>query len=296
VKSAAALDRIPAQEKVMFYGKCDMTKNWKKTNRELWDSWTHLHQQADSDYAELINLVRSGGSTLSSDVIREVGDVQEKRMLHLMCHIGLDTLSWARSGALVTGLDFSAKAIALARALSWEMGIPANFHCADISQAANVLKEKFDIIFTSDGVLPWLSDLDQWADVIRRLLNPGGIFYLADMHPIRRLLLPRRVDDDGRPIALGYFAQKEPVEARERGSYALWGGEEVQIAYYWAHSLGEVVTALCKAGLVIEFLHETAKTAPVSQVYVQVEEDHWEIELVKELLIPNSFSIRASNS
>ena len=274
-------------------GKGHMTNNWKRTNRELWDYWTDLHQQPDSDYAELINLVSSGRSTLSPEVIQEVGDVCGKRLLHLMCHIGLDTLSWARSGALVTGLDFSARAIAYAKSLSWEMGIPANFCCAEINQAASVLKEKFDIIFTSDGVLPWLSDLNQWADVIERLLNTGGIFYLSDMHPIRHLLLPRRVDDAGRPIAFGYFAQNEPIEARERGSYALWGRGEVRTAYYWAHSLGEVVTSLCKAGLVIEFLHETAKTAPVSQVYVQVAEDQWDIELVKELLIPNSFSIRA---
>jgi len=267
--------------------------NWKQANRELWDSWTRLHLKQDSDYAELINLVKSGRSTLSPDILQEVGDVRGKRLLHLMCHIGLDTLSWARSGALVTGLDFSAKAIASARALSWEIGIPANFCCAEVNQAARVLKDKFDIIFTSEGVLPWLSDLNQWAEVVMSLLNPGGIFYLADMHPIRRLLLPRRVDDDGRPIAFGYFAKNEPVEAKERGSYALWGGDDVKTAYYWAHSLGEIVTALCRAGLVIEFLHETAKNAPVSQVFVQVEEDKWEIELVKELLIPHSFSIRA---
>lgn len=231
-----------------------------RANRELWDAWTRLHLDGGYDVAGF----KAGRSTLNRIEVEEVGDVAGKTLLHLQCHFGLDTLSWVRHGAVATGADFSPAAIAAARDLSAETGLPARFVCADLyalPEAPELHNARFGVVFTSYGVLSWLPDLTRWARVIARFLAPGGVFYVVDRHPVVRLLLPREHDSAGHPIRQGYFWQPSPTRAAEHGSYATPEAEVWTTAAYWSHSIGEVVTALCEAGLRLEYLHEFPPSA-----------------------------------
>jgi SAM-dependent methyltransferase len=269
-----------------------MRKDPINANRELWDRWTKLHAQFQSQVYDL-DRFKAGETTLKEIEREELGDVAGKSLLHLQCHFGLDTLSWARRGASVTGVDFSAEAIALARSLSVELNIDAEFLCCDIYDLPEFLQKQFDIVFTSYGVLPWLPDLQSWAEVVARYLRAGGTFYMVEAHPIRRILLPRRVDDLGKPVECGYFSGRDPVKVAECGSYAVPGVGSVATAYYWSHGLGEIVTALSSAGLRLEFLHEFPKTITNCGSYVEVEPGRYELQLLVDIAIPDQFSIRA---
>ena len=271
-----------------------MNNTYLENNRHLWDHWTRLHATCESDYADLLARFRAGETTLQDVELAEVGDVSNKSLLHLQCHFGLDTLSWARRGATATGVDFSEQAIALARSLSAELGIDAQFVCSDIYDLPQVLDGQFDIVYTSYGVLPWLPDLDRWAGIVAHYLEPGGTFYIVEGHPARRILLPRRVDDTGKPVEHGYFHRAAPVQVEERGSYARPDVDAVHTAYYWTHSLGQVVTTLCTAGLRLEFLHEFPKTVENCCAYQETAAGQYEPYLCRDVTIPHQFSIRAT--
>jgi len=262
-------------------------------NRDLWDFWTELHTTISEEHLEATAQVRAGGITLDDIVLSEVGDVAGRSLLHLQCHLGLDTLSWARMGAEATGVDFAEKSVTAAQCLSRELGLAATFVCADIYDLSTVLDQQCDIVFTSDGVWPWLPDLDGWAEVVAGCLKPGGIFYLRDIHPIRRVLKPPRPDATGTPVEIGYVAQPEPVRFEERGSYSVPDHDSVHAAYYWQHGLGETVTALCAAGLRLEFLHEFTKKERDVYVYSRAASGRMEARLRHNVTMPRQFSIRA---
>lgn len=151
-----------------------------KTNLTKWNAVVPVHaRSAMYDVAGF----RAGRVKLHGLELGEIGEVRGKSMLHLQCHFGLDTMSWARLGAEVTGLDFSDEAIKFARSLSDELAIPARFVCADVYDTPSAVGATFDIVFTSYGVITWLPDMRRWADVIARSLKPGGFFYIADQHP-----------------------------------------------------------------------------------------------------------------
>jgi SAM-dependent methyltransferase len=264
-----------------------------QTNRDLWDFWTELHTTVSEEYLEAMAQVRAGGTTLDDIVLSEVGDVAGRSLLHLQCHLGLDTLSWASMGAEATGVDFSESSVAAARRFGREVGLAATFVCADIYDLPTVLDQKYDFIFTSDGVWPWLPDLDRWAKIAAGCLRPGGVFYIRDIHPIRRVLKPPRPDAFGAPVEIGYVAQPEPVRFEERGSYSVPEHDSVHTAYYWQHGLGEIVTALCSAGLRLEFLHEFSETEPDVHVFSRAASGRLEAHLRHNVTVPRQFSIRA---
>src|SRR5690606_29373411 len=205
---------------------------------------------AASAYYDLESF-RQGRSTLSETEIAEVGDVTGKRLLHLMCHIGLDTLSWARLGAHVTGLDFSGEALRIAARLADETGLSAEWVQSEVIEAADRLDSTYDIVYTSRGVLMWIEDTSAWARTCARLLKPGGVFYLLEYHPLT-LALDRT--EGGLRLRHDYFYAPEPIIVNKDGSYAV---DEVGLAHQesreWTHSLGEVVTALIDAGIRLEF-------------------------------------------
>ena len=178
--------------------------DYVQANRKLWNEWTGLH--LDSNYYDL-NGFKAGKVTLGAVERREVGDVSGKSLLHLQCHLGLDALSWARLGAAVTGVDISDESIHVAQALSDEFNVPAQFICSDIYELPQVLDRQFDIVFTTCGVLTWLPDLQRWAKIITHYLKPGGMFYINEIHPIKRVLTPRLQDDRGNPITIGVSAR-----------------------------------------------------------------------------------------
>lgn len=180
-----------------------------QANQKLWDQWTGEHE--NSPFYDLAGF-RAGKDRLRSIELSELGKVSGKTLLHLQCHFGLDTLAWARRGAHVTGVDFSEKSIALARSLSQELSIPAQFLCTDIYQLPDRLSGEFDIIFTSYGVLHWLRDLRQWGKIIAHFLKPRGIFYIVEDHPFFRVFSTE--EDNKLKVANPYFFSQtpEPVE------------------------------------------------------------------------------------
>ena len=222
-------------------------------NRSWWDGATPVHYRSRSYN---VDGFRRGGSSLLPLELGEMGDVGGKRLLHLQCHFGLDTLSWARRGAEVTGVDFSPEAIATARQLSEELSIPARFIESNIYTLPDVHDELYDIVYTGYGALCWLPDLDGWAKVVARYLRPGGIFYVVDSHPFTDLIDEDRSDrvelkgrylSDGRPVRWEspdtYTDSDRPLEA--------------QVTYSWPHTMSEIVGSLLSAGLHLDFLHES---------------------------------------
>jgi len=222
-----------------------------ETNRRHWDGLIPHH--LDSEYYDLARF-KAGGSTLHALEVEELGDVAGKSLLHLQCHFGLDTLSWARRGATVTGLDFTQPAIDAARRIAAECDIDARFLVANVYDARDVLDGQFDIVFCSYGVLFWLPHVRRWAGVVASLLKPGGTFYVVDFHPMSGVF----VEEDGDLVVrYPYFTPDAPLRFDEDGSYAAPDAKLAErVTYSWPHPVGEVVTALIDAGLEIRFLHE----------------------------------------
>src|SRR5271154_4600307 len=169
-----------------------------KANLDAWNQMAGIHA-ASRGYR--LAEFKAGENVLKPIELREVGDVRGKSLLHLQCHFGLDTMSWARLGAEVTGLDFSDEAIKLARSLSDELRIPARFICADIYDTASVIDDTFDVVFTSYGAITWLPDLRRWAQIIAHTLKPGGFFYIADLHPFASIF---NNEDHASTLAIQY--------------------------------------------------------------------------------------------
>ena len=185
----------------------------------------------------------------------ELGVVNGLSLLHLQCHLGLDTLSWARLGARVTGLDFSAPAVDAAREISLRAQTPAEFVLADVYEAPEVLGETFNIVYASEGVLCWLPDVAKWARVVRRLTRPGGTAYIRDGHPIFSALDHDR--QDGRLELVGSYFEGPALRYDEPGTYVESAVPiEHTVNFEWDHGLGEIVNAIIEAGFRIESLRE----------------------------------------
>lgn len=223
------------------------------TNLARWEELALLHPHtATYDVAGF----RAGRNALKPIELAELHDVAGRSLLHLMCHFGLDSLSWARMGAHVTGIDWSANAVAAARALAAETGIGARFVQSNVYDLPANLTGTFEIVFTSYGVLGWLPDLRRWAEVIAHFLAPGGRFYIAEAHPTAWLFDDADSATDLR-VAYPYFTSAEPIRTEGEGSYAdRQAPVRNRTEYGWSHGLGEIVTALIEAGLTIRFLHE----------------------------------------
>jgi SAM-dependent methyltransferase len=227
-------------------------------NRDLWDAWTRIH--VGSEFYDVASF-RSGERPIRIKPfeLEELGSVEGRSLLHLQCHFGLDTLSWARMGATVTGADLSPASIEAARALAEELGIPATFVCANLYDLPAVLdaEEGFDVVYTSHGVLGWLPDIEGWARVVAHFLKPGGTFYLAEGHPVAMVFDDEGVAPGELRLRYPYWSHEEPISLPAQGSYAdREAPTDGLVEHGWDHSLGEIVTALADVGLRIEFLHE----------------------------------------
>jgi SAM-dependent methyltransferase len=203
----------------------------------------------------------------------------------------LDTLAWARRGATVTGIDFSPKSIDLARSLSSELQIPAQFLCSDIYLLPESLSGEFDIVFTSYGVLHWLRDLNRWGKIIAHFLRPNGIFYIVEDHPTFRMFSTEA--DNKIALANPYFYSESPEQVEMTGSYANDNQGESSIFYLWNHSLGEVINVLIQAGLRIEFMHEFPFAARAKFPFMEKGSDGWWRLPPQYVQIPFLFSLQA---
>jgi SAM-dependent methyltransferase len=228
-------------------------------NRKLWDAWTAIHT---SGAFYDVQRFRDDPSDVRIEPWEqaEVGDVTGQTLLHLQCHFGLDTLSWARLGASrVTGVDFSEPAIAFANELASETGLGdrARFIVSNVYELPGPLQdETFDIVYTGRGALGWLPELGPWAAAVASFVKPGGIFYIHEGHPVLWAL----DDDQGEPdrlrLAYDYWGG-ETLSFPVAGSYADPEADvDAEVEHGWNHSLGEIVTALASNGLRIELLDE----------------------------------------
>lgn len=216
-------------------------------NKETWNNKTAVHIASDFYNNEAF---LKGKSSLNSIEMDLLGDVSDKKILHLQCHFGQDTLSLARLGAKVTGIDFSDQALAKATEFSEQLGLNARFICCDVYDTKNHLDEKFDSVFTSYGTIGWLPDMDKWASIVSHFLKPGGIFVFVEFHPFIWMY-----DNDFKEVQYNYF-KSDPIIEEETGTYADKNASLNQKTITWNHSISEVVNALVQSGLDIDSLNE----------------------------------------
>lgn len=218
-------------------------------NRAAWDARTPFHL-ASRFYD--VDAFKAGACSLREIELAQVGDVAGKSLLHLQCHFGQDTLSWARRGARVTGLDLSGAAVTTARALAAELGVDARFVEGNVFDApALVGAETYDVVFTSYGVLGWLPRLGPWAQAVAACLRPGGAFHLVEFHPAVWVW-----DDAFERVAYAYDGPDVPIVSEQTGTYADRAAPVTLREVGFNHGLGAVVSALLDQGLRLEHLRE----------------------------------------
>ncbi len=243
-----------------------------EANRRSWDARTPTH--FGSRFYD-VDGFRAGASSLRSIETDEMGDVDGKSLLHLQCHFGMDTMSWARLGAAATGVDFSEEAIARARSLSEDLGIDAEFVVSNVYDLPDVLEGRFDVVFTSYGVLTWLPDLERWAEVIAHFLEPGGFLYIVDAHPFGSVFYDEEDAVDLRPFYPYSSRRAGPIAVEPEPTYTDGSDEEYGPTFQWGHSVGDILNSLISAGLVIEFFHEFHTSAYQALPMMEQGEDGW---------------------
>ncbi len=265
-----------------------------RSNRELWDAWTRIH--VGSAFYDVASF-RDGTKPIRvADYERtEVGSVEGQRLLHLQCHFGLDTLSWARLGATVTGVDFSDEAIAAARALADDVGLSATFIRSDLDHLPEVLDERFDIVYTSCGVLGWLPDIASWGRIAAHFVRPGGFLYVTEVHPVAQVFQDEGVEPGELQLAYPYWSHPEPLRFEVQGSYADPDAPtDGLVEFGWDHSLGEIVTSLADAGLRLEFLHEFDFVRWPLEFLVEGADGDWRLPDGSKGSLPLFFSLKAT--
>jgi SAM-dependent methyltransferase len=264
---------------------------FEQADQSRWNQLAPIH--ARSAFYDVAGF-KAGRSSLQSIEREELGEVAGKSLLHLQCHFGMDTLSWARLGARVTGVDYAENAIELARELSRETGLAAEFVCASIYDLPERLSGTFDIVFTSYGVLCWLPDLTAWGQVIAHFLKPGGVFYIVDGHPFANIFYNEK-DATGLQVAYPYFHRDTPEAYACDGSYATDPDVELHYTdYEWSHSLSDILNALLEAGLRIEFVHEFPYCFYQSHPFMVQGADGWWRLPEHQESVPLVFSLKAT--
>ena len=263
-----------------------------EANKTSWNKRTAIHK--DSAFYDLKGF-KSGKSSLNKIELDELGDVKGKSLLHLQCHFGLDTMSWEREGAIVTGVDLSDEAIKLAKEISGELKLKAQFICAYIYDLTDASKtplleepgEAFDIVFTSYGTIGWLPDLYRWASVIAFCLKPGGIFYIADFHPTLWMM-----DENFEHIKYDYFNTDVIAEVNS-GTYTDRDAPIKNDEYSWNHPFCEIFSALIKNGLTIQEFNEFPYSPYNCFNKLEQEKDGmWRVKGLEEKM-PLMYSIKA---
>jgi SAM-dependent methyltransferase len=259
-------------------------------NRRNWDERAVIHaRDATGDY--LLDRFRAGEDALHEIEAAELGDVAGKRVLHLQCHIGRDTLCLVRRGAVATGLDFSAAALEVARRLAAETGLAAEFVEGTVEEAPRLTPGPFDLVFTTWGTICWLPDVRAWAKVIAAVLQPRGELYFADAHPGYLLL----EEEKGRLVPTFDFDTPldRPLAFADATTYT--GDPTVmvnQASRQWIHSLSSILGALIDSGLTITMFREHEVLPWSAPLLVPDSERLWRLPDGHPRL-PLSFSLRA---
>ncbi|MES2811264.1 MAG: class I SAM-dependent methyltransferase [Bacteroidota bacterium] len=223
------------------------TNNYIEINKKTWNNKTEVH--VTSDFYDNESFLK-GKSSLKDIELNLLGDISGKKILHLQCHFGQDTLTFSRMGAKATGVDLSDKAIEKAREFNTQLGLDAQFICCDLYDLPNHLDEQFDIVFTSYGTIGWLPDLNKWANVVSRFLKPNGKFVFAEFHPVVWMF-----DNDFKEVFYNYF-NITPIIEDESGTYADRYADIEAKTITWNHPTSEVLNALLQNGLEINSFNE----------------------------------------
>jgi SAM-dependent methyltransferase len=274
----------------------DRVNDYRAVNRQMWDERAPAH--ATSPGYAVARFADDPG--FLSHVVRfdqpRLGDVAGLRGVHLQCHIGTDTVSLARLGARMTGLDFSSTALEEARRIAQVAGVQVDFVQADAYDAVSTLGAgEFDLVFTGIGALCWLPDIARWAEVVDGLLRPGGRLFLREGHPALWAVDDTRGDG---LLALGfqYFEVAEPVVFTGEGTYVETDVVfEHNVSHSWNHGLGEIVSALLDRGLVLTQLVEHDSVpweALPGQMDHSDDDDEWRLREHPERL-PLSYTLQA---
>ena len=269
--------------------------DYRIVNRVNWDERVPVHV-ASEFYA--VDQLAADPTALTSVVrfdVPRLGDIKGQRGVHLQCHIGTDTVSLARLGARMTGLDFSGEAITAARRLAAEAGVDADFVEADVYAAVDVLgAARFDLAYTGIGALCWLPEIRRWAAVVAALLAPGGRLFLREGHPVLWTIDERHTDR--LVIGYPYFETREPIVFEDPTTYVEGDARlEHAVTHSWNHGMGEIVSALLDEGLVLTQLVEH-DTVPWEALPGQMEQTgelrEWQLVEHRERL-PLTYTLQA---
>lgn len=219
----------------------DGIASFDDVNRDLWNRWTPIH--AASPFFD-VDGFRRGSNTLKEPEREALGDVRGKSILHLQCGLGLDSLSLARQGASVTGVDYADASIGFACQLAEESGLSARFICSNVYALPELLDQSYDVVLASYGVVHWLHDLGRFNRIVSHFLVDDGFLFLVDFHPLFNML-----DGEGRGFTFPYFAADGPVRTVKKGACVDPAADVEHPAYEWPHSMQEIVMAAIDAGL-----------------------------------------------
>ena len=268
---------------------------WKAANRAHWDEKVALHI-GPRGY-DLTSL-RAGRGRLNAIEEAELWPVDGKRILHLQCHFGADSLKLVQRDATVVGLDFSAAAIDAARQLASELGLAdrARFVEADLYDAPKAIPEpaEFDMVFVTWGSIGWLPDIRRWAEIVAHFLKPGGSLYLADAHPTAMVFDDAASLPDGRPGFFAPYFSREPVVMEEAHDYIDETTTVVNATTHtWIHPISDIISSLLAAGLTLDWFHEhEAVTWRMFGILVRDAERLW--RWPDRPWLPLAFSLRAT--
>ncbi len=263
-------------------------------NRAWWDSTVSVHLR--SDFYDVEGWLRQGRGPRAHES-ETLGDVAGLELIHLQCHFGKDTLSWARAGARVTGLDISPQAIDAAADLAERAGLAerADFVCAPVDEAVTALGGRtFDIVYVSLGALSWLPNIDNWARQVAGLLRPGGRIFLHDVHPLSEALA-----DDDLTVIYPWFEEARPIVDTMAGSYADMTATDVlpgEPTYTWNHGMGEIVQALISHGMRLDLLDEHDWTSFQRFPWLIEEGEEKFVTPSDHLRVPLSFTLMATKA
>ncbi len=260
-------------------------KKYFEINKATWNEKVKIH--TDSEMYDL-EAFKKGKSSLMPYEIESVGDINGKSLLHLQCHFGQDTLSWSRLGAKCVGVDISNEGIKFAQQLNEELHLDAEFVCCNVLDTSKYVKDKFDIVFTSYGVIGWLPDLKPWAKMIAERLKNNGVFYIVEFHPIVWMFDYTK----GNPIMKYGYMQDDVIYEEYEGTYANESSKMISKEYGWNHGLGEVITALTDVGLCIDYLKEHDESP--YDVFPDLISTKSGMYVTKDRLYPLIFEIKAT--
>ncbi len=260
-------------------------KEYFETNRKAWDLRVDVHKTSEMYNIDTFKKGRNSLTEIELNALSD--DVNGKTLLHLQCHFGQDTLSFARMGAKATGIDMSPNGIALARELNEELGLDATFVESNIMDLRDKLEGQFDIVFTSFGVTSWLPDLEEWASIIDHFLKPGGIFFIAEFHPTLYMF-----DFASQKIEFNYFDSGKAISEEVTGTYTDRNANISFKEYFWTHSLHETMNPLVQRGLIVkEFIEYPYSPFNCFENMTEIEKGKFKFSDLKTS-IPHVFSLK----